>query len=155
VKNKKLYQKALKLLSKKGYSEAELREKIGGDAEEEEIDEVIEECKKQHYLDDRALAEYLVDRNLKRTKGFWYIISALEKRKIKEDIIEEIKDNFDFDVEYRKAEEFVRKNRKKKGISSIIFSLKSRGFSYPVVNRVAREYLQHPPKADDESGQFF
>ncbi|MCM8830407.1 MAG: RecX family transcriptional regulator [Candidatus Omnitrophica bacterium] len=142
MENKKLYNKALKLLSRKSYSEAELREKISGEVEEEDIEEVIEECKKQHYLDDRALAEYLVDRNLKRTKGFWYIISALEKRKIKEEVIEDIKNNFNFEAEYKKAEEFVRKNRRKKDISSILFSLKSKGFSYPVINRIARKYLR-------------
>lgn len=145
MKNKKLYSRALKLLGRKSYSEAELREKLRDGAEEEEVEEVIEECKRHHYLDDRALAEYLVDRYLKKTKGFWYIISALEKRKIGEDIIQEIKDNFDFEVEYRKAEEFVNKNKREKDISSLIFSLKSKGFSYPVVNRIVRKYL----KGDD------
>ncbi|MCX8082867.1 MAG: RecX family transcriptional regulator [bacterium] len=142
MKNKKLYQRAIKLLGRKNYSEAELREKIRGDAEEEEIEEVIEECKKQHYLDDSALADYLVDRYLEKRKGFWYIISALEKRKIREDIVKEIKDNFNFEVEYKKAEEFVRKNRKRKDISSILFSLKARGFSYPVISRIAKEYIK-------------
>ena len=145
MENKKLYSKALKLLGRRGYSEAELREKIKGDAEEDEVDEVIQECKRHHYLDDRALAEELVDRYLKRTKGFWYIISVLEKRKIGEDIIQEIKDNFDFEVEYRKAEEFVNKNKRKKDISSLIFSLKSKGFSYSTINRIAFRYL----KGDD------
>ncbi|MCM8762196.1 MAG: RecX family transcriptional regulator [Candidatus Omnitrophica bacterium] len=142
MKNKKLYNRALKLLSRKGYSEAELREKISVDAKEDEVEEVIEECKKQRYLDDRTLAEYLVERNLKRTKGFWYIISTLEKRKIKEEVIEDVKNNFNFEDEYKKAEEFVRKNKRKKGISSILFSLKSKGFSYPVMNRIAGKYLK-------------
>ncbi|MCM8760135.1 MAG: recombination regulator RecX [Candidatus Omnitrophica bacterium] len=139
---KKLYSRALKLLSRKGYSEAELREKIGDEAEQEDVEEVIERCKKHHYLDDKLLADYLVDRYLKKGKGFWYIISTLEKRKIKEEVIEDVKNNFNFETEYKKAEEFVQRNRKKKGISSLIFSLKSKGFSYPVINRIARKYFR-------------
>lgn len=142
MKNKKLYQRAVKLLARKVYSEAELRERIRDDAKEDEIEEVINKCKRYHYLDDRALADYLVEKYLERTKGFWYIISVLEKRKISEDIIEEIKENFNFEVEYKKAEEFVKKSRRKKGISSVIFSLKSKGFSYPVINRIIREYIK-------------
>lgn len=150
MKNKKLYSRALKLLGRKSYSEAELREKLSPDGEEKEIDEVIEECKRCHYLDDRELAEQILDKYLKKTKGFWYIISALEKRKIREEIIEEIKKNFRFDIEYRKAEEFVSKNRKKKGISSILFSLRSKGFSYPVLNKIAKKYLKEGEEGSEE-----
>jgi SOS response regulatory protein OraA/RecX len=146
VKNKRLYARALKLLGLKSRSEAELREKICGDAEEEEVDEVIEECKRHRYLDDRALAEYIVDSSLKKNKGYWYIVSALEKRNIREDIIEEVKDSFDFETEFKKAEEFVCKNREKKSISSLFFSLKSKGFSSPVLSRIKQRYLKRGSK---------
>lgn len=142
MKNKELYSRALKLLGRKSYSEAELREKLLKYAGEKEVEEVIEECKKQHYLNERSLAEYLVKKNLQRNKGFWYIVSTLKKRKISEDIIREITENFDFDIEYKKAEEFVRKNRKKRGISSILFSLKAKGFSQPILNRIAGKYIK-------------
>jgi SOS response regulatory protein OraA/RecX len=150
VKNKELYAKALKLLGQKVYSEAELREKLYRYAGNDEVDDVIQECKRRRYLDDKALAEYLVERNLQRGKGFWYIISVLEKRKIREDIIEEIKNSFDFETEYKKAEEVVcRSRKKKKDISSIIFSLKSKGFSYPVLNRIGQKYLKKWKKGEE------
>lgn len=140
MENKKAYSRALRLLAGKSYSEGELKEKLSGYAVESEINGIIEECAKRGYLNDMALAEYLTDKYLKRTKGYLHILSVLEKRKIRQDAIEGIKRDFDFEREFAEAEKFFLKNRKKKKISTLLFSMKTRGFSYRSINRVINMY---------------
>ncbi|MBN1445640.1 MAG: RecX family transcriptional regulator [Candidatus Omnitrophica bacterium] len=136
MKNKKAYSRALRLLAGKSYSEEELKEKLSEYAAEPGIDGIIEECVKRGYLNDRALAEYLAEKYLKKTKGYLYILSVLERRKIRQDAIEEVKRDFDFEREFSEAEKFFLKNRKKKKLSSLLFSLKTKGFSYRSINRI-------------------
>lgn len=140
MENKKVYSRVLRILSRRSYSEEELREKLSDSASEEEISGILEECKRRKYLNDRALAEFLTEKYLKKGKGYFYISSILEKRKIPGGIIERIKEDFDFDREFGIAKDFFLKNRKKKKITSILFSLKSRGFSFPTINRLMNTY---------------
>jgi SOS response regulatory protein OraA/RecX len=142
VKNKKAYSSALKMLSRRGYSEAELREKLSGFASEAETNEIVEECKRFKYLNDKLLADFLVEKYLKKSKGYYYIFSVLEKRKISCDLIAQMKEDFDLEREYSAAKNFFLETlKKKKKKSSIIFSLKSRGFSLPTINRIMHKYL--------------
>lgn len=120
----------------KSYSEEELKEKLSGYAVESEIDGIIEKCVQRGYLNDTALAEYLAEKYLKKTKGYLHILSVLERRKIRQDAIEAIKRDFDFEREFASAEKFFFKNRKKKKISSLLFSLKTKGFSYRSISRI-------------------
>ncbi len=136
MENRKAHYRVLRLLAVKSYSEEELKEKLAGYAVESEIDGIIEECVKRGYLNDRTLAEYLTEKYLKKTKGYLHILSVLERRKIRQDAIERIKRDFDFDREFSEAEKFFLKNRKKKKFSSLIFSLKTKGFSYRSLNRI-------------------
>ena len=136
MENKRAYSRALRLLAGKSYSEEELKEKLSGYAVDFEIDGIIEECVKRGYLNDMALAEYLAEKYLKKTKGYLHILSVLERRKIRQDAIEGIKRDFDFEREFAEAEKFFLKNRKKKKISSLLFSLKTKGFSYRSISRI-------------------
>ncbi len=140
MKNKKAYSRTLRILARKGYSEEELREKIRDFASEEEADEILEECKRCRYIDEKALAEYLIEKQMNKTRGYYYISSLLEKRKIHRNIIECMKKNFDFDREFLIAKKFFLKKRKKVKTSSLIFSLKNRGFSFPTINRLMNTY---------------
>ncbi len=124
------------MLYRRSYSVGELREKLVDIASPEEIDEILEECKRRKYVNDRVLAAFLSEKYLKKSKGFFYILAILEKRKIPDDIIKEVRENFDFNREFKIARDFFLKNRKRKKISYLIFSLKSRGFSYPTINRL-------------------
>ena len=142
MENKKAYSKTLRMLSRRGYSEGELREKLSNFASEAETNEIIEECKRFKYIDDKLLADLLVEKYLKKAKGYLYIFSILEKRKISCDVIAQIKEDFDLEREYTVAKDFFLKTRRrKKKESSVIFSLKSRGFSLPTINRIMHEYL--------------
>ena len=142
MENKKAYSKALRMLSRRRYSERELRDKLSGFAAEEEIDEILQECGRRKYLDDSSLAEFLTGKHINNGKGYFYISSILNKRGIPGEIIERIRDNFDFNRELAVAEEFFLKNRKRKKLSSLLFSLKNRGFSPHTINRLMNKYVK-------------
>ncbi len=124
------------MLSRRGYSEEELRERLRDFASEEEINEILRECKRKNYLNDKTLAELLADKYLKKGKGYFYIASILRKRGIPGDIIESFKENFDFENEFKTARKYFLENRKKKKLSTLVFSLKNSGFSFCTVHRL-------------------
>lgn len=128
------------MLSRRNYSEQELREKLSGYASAQEIDEILQVCRQKDYLNDSRLAEFLVEKYLKKAKGYLYISSILEKRGISRDVIDRIKQDLDYNLEFRVAEHFFLKNRKKKKLSSLLFSLKNRGFSFRTINKLIRTY---------------
>jgi len=136
VENKRAYSRALRLLSARAYSEEEIREKIADEASDSETEQIIFECRKKNYLNDESLAERLIEKHLLKSRGLHYILSILKKRKVRKDVIDSVKENFDFKREFLEAEKFFMKNRKKKKLSSLFFSLKTRGFSYPTLNRL-------------------
>lgn len=128
------------MLSRRSYSEEELREKLARFAAAEEIGEVLESCRRRNYLNDRRLADFLADKYLEKGKGYFYISAILEKRGIPGGIIDNLKEDFDFKREFGIAEDFFLKNRKKKKLSSLLFSLKNRGFSFTTINKLMDKY---------------
>ncbi|MCD6408379.1 RecX family transcriptional regulator, partial [bacterium] len=129
MKNKELFSIALKLLSRKSYSEGEIREKLKEKAGEEEIETIIKKLKELKYINDGELAQKIVEDCFKRNKGFHYIINQLFRRKIPQEIIKKIEENFDYEREFKIGEEVFLKNRNK-NFSTILLNLKSKGFSY-------------------------
>jgi len=139
VKNKELFSFALKLLSRRSYSEGEIREKLKEKAGEEEIETVIKKLKELKYMNDGELAEKIVEDCFKRNKGFHYIINQLFRRKIPQEIIKKIEENFDYEREFKIGEEVFLRNRNK-NFSTILLNLKSKGFSYKTINRIGEKY---------------
>ena len=139
MKNKELFSFALKLLSRKSYSEGEIREKLKEKAGEEEIETVIKKLKELKYINDGELAEKIVEDCFKRNKGFHYIINQLFRRKIPQEIIKKIEENFDYEREFKIGEEVFLRNRNK-NFSTILLNLKSKGFSYKTINRIGEKY---------------
>lgn len=137
-KSKKAYIRALRLLSKKSYSENELKEKLS-QYDKNVIDEIIKRLKKDGLIDDKKLAEKIVEKFFERKKGLYYIIRELKRKKIPEEIITQVKENFDFQREYKIAKELVerRKNKKK---SSLFLFLKGKGFSSSTFNKLREKY---------------
>ncbi len=137
-KSKKAYIRALQLLSKKSYSENELKEKLS-QYDKNVIDEIIKRLKKDGLIDDKKLAEKIVEKFFERKKGLYYIIRELKRKKIPEEIIKEIKENFDFQREYKIAKELVER-RKDKSRSSLFLFLKGKGFSSSTFNKLREKY---------------
>jgi len=136
--SKKAYIRALRLLSKKSYSEEELKEKLS-QFDKIVVDGIIKRLKEDGLVDDKNLAEKIVEKFLERKKGLYYIIRELKRRKIPEEIINQIKENFDFQREYKIAEELVEK-RKDKGVSGLFLFLKGKGFSSDTLNKIREKY---------------
>ena len=137
-KSKKAYIRALRLLSKKSYSENELKEKLS-QYDKNVIDEIIKRLKKDGLIDDKKLAEKIVEKFFERKKGLYYIIRKLKRKKIPEEIINQIKENFDFQREYKIAKELVER-RKDKSRSSLFLFLKGKGFSSSTFNKLREKY---------------
>ena len=112
-----------------------MKEKAG----EEEIETVIKKLKELKYMNDGELAEKIVEDCFKRNKGFHYIINQLFRRKIPQEIIKKIEENFDYEREFKIGEEVFLRNRNK-NFSTILLNLKSKGFSYKTINRIGEKY---------------
>lgn len=139
MKNKELFSIAFKLLSRKNYSEEEIKEKLKEKADEEKVEEVIGKLKKLKYINDRELAEKIVEGCFRRNKGFHYIINQLFRRKIPCDIIKEVEENFDYEREFKIGERVFLKNRDK-NFSIVLLNLKGKGFSYKTIKRIGEKY---------------
>jgi len=136
--SKKVYIRALRLLSKKSYSEKEIKEKLS-QYDKNIIEGIIERLKEDGFVDDKNLADKIVEKFLERKKGLYYIIRELKRRKIPEEIINQIKENFDFEREYKIAKELAER-RKDKGRSGLFLFLKGKGFSSDTLNKIREKY---------------
>ncbi len=83
---------ALRLLSRRGYSEGEIREKLGmRNFPPEEIDSAVQRLKELGYIDDASLAEQIARYRFEvMGHGRWKISEYLRRRKISGDIIEDV-----------------------------------------------------------------
>ncbi|HOK55922.1 MAG TPA: RecX family transcriptional regulator [bacterium] len=130
MKNEELIKKILKLLSKKDYSEEEIREKIPSITPS-----ILKELKKKNLIDDYSLSLKIIENLQNKGKGYHYIFKELERRKIKDQIIEKLKKEYDFEKEVEICKKVVSR-MEGKSISSIILNLKSRGFSEEIIEKV-------------------
>jgi len=140
VKNKTVVSYAIKLLSSKDYSEEELKEKLLKYHGKEKVENLLIKFKQKKLLNDRELAGNIVRNYFRRGKGIFYIESVLRRRKLSETIISSIKSAFDFQREYKIAEKYFLKHTGKKRFSSLIFSLKSKGFSFQTLGKLREKY---------------
>ncbi len=127
---------ALKLLSKRDYFEAELRNKLLLKGfTEEEIQKTIEYLKDQKLLDDRKLLERYKEINLQKGKSPLSIKNKLYRKGITD--VE-----FSFEEELESALYLLNfKYKKEKNYADIVKFLKNRGFSYSVIQEATNKFL--------------
>ncbi|HNS32067.1 MAG TPA: RecX family transcriptional regulator [bacterium] len=125
------------MLARKACSEEEIRERIHPCISSAEEEEILDELISKKYVDDRMLADSVVKRLINKGKGYHFIIESLNRRKIRENVVEDIKENFDFQKEFEAARKFFEVNIKKKKPSAVIMALKRRGFSYMTMEKIA------------------
>jgi regulatory protein len=154
VKNNRVLSVALKKLGRKNYSEKEFREKLLKNFPSDQVDETIARIKKFGYLNDRELALYLTEDYLRKNKEYYYILSKLKQRKIREDVTEEIKNKFDFKREMEAADDFFSRNVKRKKKNTLFMNLKSRGFSNGTVSEIMKRYFRQRPEEEYDKGKF-
>jgi len=136
--SKKAYIRALRLLSKKSYSEKELREKLN-QYDKNVVDRIIKRLKEDGLVNDKKLSEKIVEKSLERKKGLYYIIRTLKRKGLQEEIIDQIKENFDFQREYKIAKELAERRKDKRGSGLFLF-LKGKGFSSNTLNKLREKY---------------
>ena len=150
----KYYAKALNLLSKKSYSERQIKEKLTSTgACEKEIELVIKELYKYSLLDDKeVINEYLEYANNKNY-GYNRIIDELYKRGLSRSDIEKIK--YDEVSEYNKAKNNLAKLEKKyknennfQKKKKIFDSLVRLGFNISVAKDTSNEAKDNPHEVE-------
>jgi len=139
-KRDKILSRAIKSLGKKDYSKRELKESLEKKFCKEEIEEAIKFLERKGLIDDKKLAQKIIDKYMERGKGYYYIERELKRRKIEEKVINEMMENFDFEKEFQNGEKYILKNMGKRDISSIFLTLKSRGYSEKTMERVGERY---------------
>lgn len=130
MKNSSTYQKILKLLSKKDYSEAELKEKFP-----DLPIFILNKLKEEKLIDDHKLAKRIIENLQKKGKGYYYILRELERRKVKNEVIENLKKNYNFQEELERCKEIFEK-LKNKNEKSIFLNLKGRGFPDEIIEKI-------------------
>ena len=137
MKNKRLFGEVFKALSKRALSEEEIRERIGGRFPDDECDEIISGLKNKRYIDDERLARDMAEKFAGKGKGYHYITRYLHLRKIRNEIIEDIQKNFDYQREFESARYLLDLKAKRKKPSALAALLKGRGFSSLTMERIA------------------
>lgn len=149
ILSKRVKLRCMNLLTKKTYTEAQLREKLKNDYQEELIKEAIEYVKSYGYVDDRQYAmDYINYRQ--ETKSQKQMELYLRKRGIKSDIIqysmEECINNIE-EQERAALKRLLSKKQYKQEETSreegdkIIQFLLRKGFEYSMIKSVMNEYL--------------
>lgn len=134
-KERDAFAKAIKLLARRNYSEKELRNKLS-EFDFDVVEKILEKLKKKGFIDDKKLAERISEKGFEKKKGLYYIINNLKRRGIPEEIINQIKERFDFEREYKIAEDLILKKRKR----SLFLYLKGRGFSSETLLKLREKY---------------
>jgi len=133
VKNKEIFEKVLKLLSKKDYSEKEIIDKFPFIPQT-----VLNKLKKEKLIDDYSLSKKIIESLQRKGKGFFYILKELERRKINSEIIENVKREYDMVGEIERCKKIFEKLKNKKNKQTLIMNLKSRGFPEEIIEEVIK-----------------
>lgn len=134
--HKEILEKVLKLLSKKDYSEKEIIEKFPSIPFS-----ILNKLKKEKLIDDFSLCEKIVERLKNKDKGYYYILKELERRKIREEVIEKFKKEYNFEEEFERCKKIVEKLKGKK--NSIILNLRNKGFSEDTIEKIQNHILSN------------
>lgn len=130
----KLINYALRILSKKRYTEGEMRSKLEGrvkkfeELEEKMIGQVIERLYELKYLDDeRFIRDYIADRINFRPRGKFLIKRELKLKGVDEKLLDKVFDSLEID-ETEMAKRILNKV-KKKWAKETVWKQKQKAFS--------------------------
>lgn len=137
-------QYGLWLLSKKDYSEGDIRLKMSKYFDETTIEKSIEFLKKRSFIDDRRFAQKFVDNQINfRSYGKKLIKLKLIQHRVEKEVAEEILTKLDTQSEFGRAIELANHWLKKKSdiervklYNKLGNYLASKGFGYDVVREV-------------------
>ena len=141
--------KALNILSKADQSENKIKEKLSSDFEEITIERVIDFLKSNKFIDDKLLAQKIVNTNINLNKcGKNKIKQNLYKKGIGSEYISNAISNIDDNIEFenamylaKKRYERIKNDDKRKIYQKISQHLSYKGFSYDTIKSVLNKIL--------------
>ena len=148
---------AVNLLSKKVYTEKEVRLKLySRNVKKEDVDKIIDYLKDNHFLNDERYASIYLDEYIQKGYGEFKIRNSLKEKGIDENIIEDL--IFDEEVQKEIATKIglgtIKKNIKSKSSKAILDSiertLRTRGYSSNIVRFVLSEVEGKTLSNEDE-----
>ena len=157
--NKLFYikQKAFRLLGRRQHASSELRRKLWNkDYEQKLIDEVIEDLKKNGYLDDSEfIRAFVAEKSKTKSWSTKRIKSELFKRGIAAKLIDEILTNRPKEEDFesamilanKKLEVLTKRNLEPKELRNKLSTyLFSKGFEYDLIKEVCNKLLKNEPE---------
>ncbi|MCW8814034.1 MAG: RecX family transcriptional regulator [Chlorobium sp.] len=149
-------QKAFRLLGRRQHSSSELRRKLWNkDYEQKLIDEVIENLKKNGYLDDKEfIRAFVADKSKAKSWSSKKIKSELFKRGVASKLIDEILNNRPNEEDFenamklakKKYEVLLKRNLETKELRNKLSTyLFSKGFEYELIKEICNKLLKNEP----------
>lgn len=143
------FQKSLRFIAYKPRTQFDVKKKLNeGGYSEQVIDQILEKLIEKGYLNDQQYAEnWIESKSLNKPRSKKLISLELRKKKIDQEIIEEVVDHMHSDEElaYRAAERYFKRLS---NFEADIFKrrltgfLIRRGFSYSTVKPIVEEFLE-------------
>ena len=136
--------KALNILSKADQSEKKIKEKLSSEFEEHTIEKVLDFLRNNKFIDDKLLAQKIVNTNINLNKcGKNKIKQNLYNKGIDKNIIETAIDDIDTDKEFenalylgKKRYERLKNEDSRKAYQKIGNHLAYKGFNYDIIKKV-------------------
>ena len=143
--------KALNILSKADQSEKKIKEKLSSEFEEHTIEKVLDFLRNNKFIDDKLLAQKIVNTNLNLNKcGKNRIKQNLYNKGLDESAINEAMSDIDSDAEFdnamylaKKRYERVKNEDKRKVYQKLSQHLAYKGFNYDIIKRVLNKLLNY------------
>ncbi len=141
--------KALNILSKADQSEKKIKEKLSSDFEDSTIEKVLQFLKNNKFIDDKLLAQKIVNTNINLNKcGKNKIKQNLYNKGIDSKSISEAISNIDSNIEFdnamhlaKKRYERIKNDDKRKIYQKLSQHLAYKGFSYDIIKSVLNKLL--------------
>lgn len=141
--------KALNILSKTDQSEKKIKEKLSSDFEDSTIEKVLDFLRNNKFIDDKLLAQKIVNTNINFNKcGKNKIKQNLYNKGIDSEDISHAISNIDSDVEFenamylaKKRYERIKNEDKRKVYQKISQHLAYKGFDYDTIKSVLNKIL--------------
>ncbi len=143
--------KALNILSKADQSEKKIKEKLSSEFEEHTIEKVLDFLRNNKFIDDKLLAQKIVNTNINLNKcGKNRIKQNLYNKGLDESAINEAMSDIDSDAEFdnamylaKKRYERVKNEDKRKVYQKLSQHLAYKGFNYDIIKRVLNKLLNY------------
>jgi len=134
-------QKALRLLSRKPYTEKQLREKLRQGFSSEEIEPVLTDLRASHLINDEAYArEFASVSLLSRKKGLRWILRKLQEKGVSKEIRNQVIAQWaeeEKGIARQVAQKWIEKGMSTQQIAR---GLQNRGFTSPTIHHTLKLY---------------